>query len=457
MARLFLTLTVAALAACLTLPTTAHIFMTNPCAFFDSNGDCVKAVESSFPDAKSPISTSKCSPGDMKVVSTEPLCKQLPTKALQSYKAGDSIALEFFGSATHGGGNCEFALSYNNGRNFITIGKPILGNCMQQMPQSVQIPAGAPSGTKVIFAWFWNNMIGNRELYMNCAMISITGSAGGSIKGFLPALFNYPFTKGGKTMAYCLPENFSSDIGNLYDQRKPITMDGQGTISGGDDDIFPSEYELYSQLASTDGVDATTLTNDGASAAGQDSNSTHNDVSITTSSDNNSYGDGVNDDDTSSDQEIDTIPKEDPVATQVDDGAISGGDASSDQIDVVPKESPLATTMDGEDPAGTCTIGMTCGAKDLFQCANSQWVRIPCAVGLQCLNGPGGINCYPPSTLVAHNAALMPNDADPSPVSLTSSAAYRSRHDKATRTATSDDLSPTNTATSTKSLGKPRH
>ncbi|KAJ1926567.1 hypothetical protein IWQ60_003683 [Tieghemiomyces parasiticus] len=334
---------------------------------------------------------------------------------------------------------------------------PILGNCMQQMPQSVQIPAGAPSGTKVIFAWFWNNMIGNRELYMNCAMISITGSAGGSIKGFLPALFNYPFTKGGKTMAYCLPENFSSEIRNLYDQRKPITMDGQGTISGGDDDIFPSEYTLYSQLASTDGVDATTLTDDGASAADQGSHSTYSDVNITTSSDNNGDGDGVNDHDTNSDQGIDTIPKEDPVTTTVDDEDISGGHASSDLIDVVPKEGPLATAVAGEDPTGTCTFGMTCGTKDLFQCANSQWVRIPCAVGLQCLNGPGGINCYPPSTLVAPNAALTPNDAGTSPVSTTSSAAYRPRHGKATRTATSDDLSPTNTAASTKSLGKPRH
>ncbi|KAJ1926568.1 hypothetical protein IWQ60_003684 [Tieghemiomyces parasiticus] len=235
-----------------------------------TNGDCDLNFQQNFPEAKSPIGTSSPSGNGVQAVASAPLCKQKPTKPSAKYKAGDSIPLKFFGTASHGGGNCEFALSYNDGRNFITIGKPILGNCMQPAPKSVQIPAGAPSGTNVIFAWFWNNKEGNRELYMNCAMISITGSAGGSIKGFLPALFNYPFTKGGKTMAYTLPPLNGNTFGNMYSGRKPITMDGQGKISGGSGDLFPTEYTFYSgQLPTASGANVMMVTADGLQSGSQ--------------------------------------------------------------------------------------------------------------------------------------------------------------------------------------------
>ncbi|CAO3564650.1 unnamed protein product [Mortierella alpina] len=54
----------------------------------------------------------------------------------------------------------------------------------------VTIPAGAPSG-KATFQWIWNNAIGNREMYSNCADIIIKGKAGGSISGVAPLFANY--------------------------------------------------------------------------------------------------------------------------------------------------------------------------------------------------------------------------------------------------------------------------
>ena len=50
----------------------------------------------------------------------------------------------------------------------------------------VQIPKNAPSG-KVTFQWIWNNAIGAREIYSNCADIEIKGADGGSVSGVVRA------------------------------------------------------------------------------------------------------------------------------------------------------------------------------------------------------------------------------------------------------------------------------
>ncbi|KAG0086423.1 hypothetical protein BGZ93_000121 [Podila epicladia] len=74
--------------------------------------------------------------------------------------------------------------------------KTLLRNCLKGTSNgssysvSVPIPAGAPSG-KATFMWLWNNAIGNRELYSNCADIEIQGKAGGKVTGLVPLIANY--------------------------------------------------------------------------------------------------------------------------------------------------------------------------------------------------------------------------------------------------------------------------
>ncbi|KAF9110328.1 hypothetical protein BGX27_006482, partial [Mortierella sp. AM989] len=74
--------------------------------------------------------------------------------------------------------------------------KTIIRECLRNVSGGgkytvpVQIPSDAPSG-KVTFMWLWNNAIGNRELYSNCADIEIKGANGGKLTGVEPLIANY--------------------------------------------------------------------------------------------------------------------------------------------------------------------------------------------------------------------------------------------------------------------------
>ncbi|CAI7634370.1 unnamed protein product [Penicillium glandicola] len=51
----------------------------------------------------------------------------------------------------------------------------IEGDCPIAKKYEFDIPSDAPSGD-ALFAWTWFNKVGNREMYMNCAMVTIGGS-----------------------------------------------------------------------------------------------------------------------------------------------------------------------------------------------------------------------------------------------------------------------------------------
>lgn len=65
----------------------------------------------------------------------------------------------------------------------IAIGHQLTRHGVDTHEWPVKIPANAPGSESCIFAWSWINAIGNREYYMNCADIKITGGAGSSITG----------------------------------------------------------------------------------------------------------------------------------------------------------------------------------------------------------------------------------------------------------------------------------
>jgi len=94
-----------------------------------------------------------------------------------TFAAGSSLNVKIVGSAPHGGGHCQFSMSYDKGTTFVVI-QDALGTCPLEGSYSVKIPAGAPSG-QAIFAWSWINAVGNREYYMNCADVQVTGGGNG--------------------------------------------------------------------------------------------------------------------------------------------------------------------------------------------------------------------------------------------------------------------------------------
>ncbi|KAK4194199.1 hypothetical protein QBC40DRAFT_39938 [Triangularia verruculosa] len=92
-----------------------------------------------------------------------------------SYRPGGSYQFKVVGGANHGGGSCQVSLSYDKGATFTVI-QSIIGGCPLASSYPFTIPDDAPEG-EAIWAWSWNNNIGNREFYMNCAPITISKSA----------------------------------------------------------------------------------------------------------------------------------------------------------------------------------------------------------------------------------------------------------------------------------------
>ncbi|KAI9505356.1 hypothetical protein GGI25_005506 [Coemansia spiralis] len=161
-----------------------------------------------------------------------------------TWTAGQPLKVSFtkgqYGVA-HGGGHCQFSLSYDGGKTFVVIHQ-VLSNCFfasidaakaakaagtANTPQvsdfSFNLPSGLPSSDSAIFAWSWVNAVGNREYYVNCLKVSIKGTAS-SFTGNKTVVANH---NGGPT----IPE-FNGDytVGLQYYNSAPsITVKGNGS------------------------------------------------------------------------------------------------------------------------------------------------------------------------------------------------------------------------------------
>ncbi|KAK4461032.1 hypothetical protein QBC42DRAFT_271097 [Cladorrhinum samala] len=115
-----------------------------------------------------------------------------PTEMAQ----GSAQEMALTGSVVHGGGSCQVSITYDNPPTAASSWKvihSIQGGCPArnqagniepedatlQGPDryAFSIPSDIPTGNATL-AWTWINKVGNREFYMNCAPISITGSGG---------------------------------------------------------------------------------------------------------------------------------------------------------------------------------------------------------------------------------------------------------------------------------------
>jgi hypothetical protein len=90
-----------------------------------------------------------------------------------TFVPGGSYDFTVVGDASHNGGSCQVSLSYDKGKTFTVI-QSIEGGCPLSSSYSFNIPSDAPQG-EALWAWTWNNEIGNREFYMNCAAVRISG------------------------------------------------------------------------------------------------------------------------------------------------------------------------------------------------------------------------------------------------------------------------------------------
>ncbi|KAK2814083.1 hypothetical protein FQN50_000487 [Emmonsiellopsis sp. PD_5] len=105
---------------------------------------------------------------------------------------GEEQTLSFIGSAVHGGGSCQLSLTTDKVPTKNSVWKvihSIEGGCPASVDGNLpedpygtgastfkfKIPSGIAPGDYT-FAWTWLNRIGNREFYMNCAPITVTGA-----------------------------------------------------------------------------------------------------------------------------------------------------------------------------------------------------------------------------------------------------------------------------------------
>jgi hypothetical protein len=105
---------------------------------------------------------------------------------------GEPQTLSFIGGATHGGGSCQVSLTTDlqptKNSKWMVI-KSIEGGCPSDAEGNLSgnpsdtgastfqytIPEGIAPGDYTI-AWTWFNHIGNREMYMNCGPMTVTGA-----------------------------------------------------------------------------------------------------------------------------------------------------------------------------------------------------------------------------------------------------------------------------------------
>ncbi|KAJ2880157.1 hypothetical protein FB639_002902 [Coemansia asiatica] len=89
--------------------------------------------------------------------------------------AGQDLKVFFDGIATKQGGDCQFAISYDNGTSFAVIWDK-LGNCFLDTVNGgyeVPVPDKLPATKSAIFAWSWIPAVGDRSYYMNCADVRV--------------------------------------------------------------------------------------------------------------------------------------------------------------------------------------------------------------------------------------------------------------------------------------------
>jgi hypothetical protein len=114
---------------------------------------------------------------------------------------GKPLTLSFSGSAVHNGGSCQLSMTpgYKPDTNsafkvFYSIEGACPGLNGQTSTYQFTVPNDVPNG-QYSMAWTWYNNIGNREIYMNCAPVTIAGSSGTQdTLNALPdmAIFNIP-------------------------------------------------------------------------------------------------------------------------------------------------------------------------------------------------------------------------------------------------------------------------
>lgn len=124
-------------------------------------------------------------------------CQNAPSTGatVNKWAVGTNSSIKLIGSAVHSGGSCQVSVTKDKSPTKDSVWKvihsweggcpdvpPKGGNWEPADPKAIRpplhfaIPIELPNG-EMTMAWTWSNKVGNREFYMNCAAVEVSGGA----------------------------------------------------------------------------------------------------------------------------------------------------------------------------------------------------------------------------------------------------------------------------------------
>lgn len=320
------------------------------------------------------------------------------------YAQGSTQQLEFQGTAVHGGGSCQVSVTTDlepDTNSVWKVIKSIEGGCPAK-DQEGNLP-GDNAGAKVPYsydftipdelsagnytiAWTWNNKIGNREMYMNCAPLTVTGGAGDS--GLLDSL----------------PDMFVANVGNGCETEHGTDVEYPNP--GNDVDRFNGQTEAFKGPTGS-GCAAPSGGNGGGSGGGSNpaptsapSNDAPPSAQPTASSTQASIPGGVfitasEQPEATAPPAVPDVPETNPETPAPEEG--SGDDGESDTPNPDEPEDDSGEAPEQDSPSGSFTVGDACstegewncvGGSSFQRCASGAWSTVmDLAAGVTCNGG----------------------------------------------------------------------
>lgn len=128
--------------------TQAHMIMSYPPPFGGPNNPHTTKDD----NLSSPLTIDQFPCKGYQVAMKDPSGAGTPTA---SWAQGGSYNFSLSGGAPHGGGSCQIALSYDQGKSFTVI-HSYMGNCGFAGSYKFAVPSDAPVSKTAMFAWYVN-------------------------------------------------------------------------------------------------------------------------------------------------------------------------------------------------------------------------------------------------------------------------------------------------------------
>lgn len=247
----------------------AHMFLASPVRFTSPAATNGPITSANFPCQATSGTTYSGTTTDMALGSDQPL--------------------EFEGQSVHGGGSCQVSITYDESPTSSSTWKVITsieGGCVARdtvgnlgsdtsataadpYTYNFTVPDNIPTG-KAVLAWTWFNKVGNREMYMQCASIELTGTSGDQTNyDSLPDMFKANLddeadschTQADSDVQFPNPGDVVQKLNGATDAFMPPTPTS-GTVCGG------SGSAATTTAAASGGGSAATSAAAGTTAAG---------------------------------------------------------------------------------------------------------------------------------------------------------------------------------------------